>query len=252
MLKQLPIIFAIATILFACKPPDGEKKYTKHEWDSITKAQHEHEFDSVLLAYKKTNPDLDMPRKNKGPYYNGYQITQSTFTPYPDSLTIEERTLPAHCYPTYILYIYNKKMSGIVYLGGKDDFNNKYFERDLNYILKQIRLIDRGNGLDFIDLIMTNHFSAIKLKKSDTTSVKNTAEDYTGKLSGEYTKECRESVMKNSKTVINILKTKDWNTTVYESFIFYYVIKHKKNEDGHYSIEFKDIVPKNCPLYFCI
>ncbi|UPT65306.1 MAG: hypothetical protein M0D57_12110 [Sphingobacteriales bacterium JAD_PAG50586_3] len=61
MLKQLLYLLGIV-FLFACNnPKTGAKKYTKHEWDSISKAQHEQEFDSLIIEYKKSHKDLYIP-----------------------------------------------------------------------------------------------------------------------------------------------------------------------------------------------
>jgi hypothetical protein len=256
MPKQLLLLFAIAALLFACNQPEtGENKYTKHEWDSISKAKHELEFDSVLTLYKKSHMDLYIPGtyledkkggEKKPQYQKYYPISKTTYFQF-DSLTIEEWSIYHLCYPTRLLYIYNKNFKTIFYLERANRYEpNKYFKDEFNLLLSKIKLPHNKYEQDvpFISKFMKTYYYADRLYESNEVST----------IKSQYPKqkECVDSVNVNSGIIAKKLTLPPTNELlIYKSDVFYYVFTVKYT-DGYYSIINQEILPSACLRYFCI
>jgi hypothetical protein len=247
MPKQLQLLFAITTILFAyaCQPLSNEQKYTLKEWDSISAVKSAYEFDSLLTAKK----------------YEGVRITDreeahlisKTLHPNYDSLIIEYWAIPSHCSSTCFLYARNRKTKHLLYLTDREFTNyNPFFETEINALLKDIKLGEAEKGVGFLQTIMYNYFNAQLIDINDTVNVKNTAADYIKPVKTIHSDLCINSVLDNCEIVIKELKANQENTLIFNNFLFYYIINYEY-KNGHLSIKYKEIIPsKYCALFLCL
>ncbi len=225
MPKQLLLLFAIAAILFACNnPKTGEKKYTMHEWDSISKAQHEQEFDSVLAEYVNMHPGAIIPQSNDTKYllYSKYIDNQYS------GLIFEHRAIGWQCGEHSVLYAYNDTCSTLVKLPDMqrpnlDTTEFPEFANDFNALLNKFN-IKYGTTFSFLDMIMRQYLYSTRLYSDEIpkliVSYENEVIPMT--ICGE---QCRKEYQQNLKSIIEYVKEDGTNTRVYQCGFYFTIIK---------------------------
>jgi hypothetical protein len=223
MSKQLLFLFAIAVLLSACKQIE-EQKYTAREWDSITKARHEHEFDSVLDEYVKIHPGVIIPQSNDTKYllYSKYIDNQYS------GLIFEHRSIGWQCGEHSVLYAYNDTCSVLVKLPDMqqpnlDTTEFPEFANDFNTLLNKFN-IKYGTTFSFLDMILRQYLYSTRLYSDEIpkliVSYKNEVIPMT--ICGE---QCRKEYQQNIKSIIEYLKEDGTDTRVYQCGFYFIIIK---------------------------
>lgn len=242
MTKQLLFLFAIATLLSACKQIE-EPKYTARKWDSITKAKHENEFDSVLAAYKKLVPEdsfyLQNVRKNQV-----YLISKNIINTGMGSLTIEHWDYSRVCSKKHFLYVYNDRNKSIVRLPDLDKVAYKQeilsrFESDFNTLIRvfKIKYLSETLICQYLYVIPIDRLDAPSLASYENQILKNSL----------CSKECRQNISEQMKIVRNNLQDNSYKVYRYGL----YFLSVKINETTNITTYHFELVNPKCYCTMC-
>lgn len=245
MPKQLLILFAITAILFACKQTEtDEKKYTSREWDSITKAKHEYEFDSALSFYRKEHPKAFYPMTLEHKFL---LLKATTYTSEKHPITVEHRIFPRNCIDIGLLYIYDDTASQIIEIPWHSMMDTTHklisLSNDFNSMIKKFKL-KYDTGFNFVDIILLTNLSLRRIGPNESGNL-STYEEYIRHIAG-CEDLCLENLSNNIQKIKSYLKVE--NMRVYTDGLKFINAKVTYNNNIP-KVEFEIINPEcNCRI----